>query len=301
MDALPEDLTYYAEPGPFTRLPDGVDAASLPRAVIPLVNIVQGLLIHRAWMKAYRYDPDPQRLGEEGLHSAEAMLARILALSSAPLADMRPPASRMIANCRHFATLLTALLRAKGVPARARCGFATYFEPGRYVDHWVAEYWHEADSRWRMADAQLDALQRGIIKPGFDPLDVPSDAFWVAGKAWQACRAREVDPELFGIADMWGDWYVSGNLCLDVASLNKIELLPWDAALIAPQLASTGDPQPLYDRMAAISLAASTRDARDVRHFYENTPEARLSDEAMRTIVQADAAGAGTGINPLAG
>jgi hypothetical protein len=130
---------------------------------------------------------------------------------------------------------------------------------------------------------------------------VPPSAFWIGGKAWQAIRHDGVDPNAFGIMDMWGDWYVSGNLCLDVASLNKIELLPWDARLIAPRIAdAVPDPQPVYDRMAAITLSASTRDARDVRHFYETTPEVQVSEAALTEIDEADRAGAGTGINPLA-
>jgi hypothetical protein len=262
---------------------------------------VQGVLIHRAWLKAYNIEVGPERFPEEGLHSVEAIIGRLEELRPGPINEPRPPVDRVLANCRDFSTLLAALLKRKGVPARARCGFAAYFEPGKYVDHWVCEYWHAEEGRWRMVDAQLDALQRGIIKPDFDPLDVPHSAFWLAGKAWQACRAGDADPDAFGIADMWGEWYVVGNLCLDVAALNRVELLPWDARIIAEQLSAVGDPPSLYDRMSAISLAASARDARDVRHFYETTPEVQVSATTLQEIAHADAQGAGTGANPLAG
>ena len=33
------------------------------------------------------------------------------------------PERRFVGNCRHFTVLLCAFLRARGVPARARCGF----------------------------------------------------------------------------------------------------------------------------------------------------------------------------------
>nr|WP_245939303.1 hypothetical protein [Actinacidiphila glaucinigra] len=33
-----------------------------------------------------------------------------------------------------------AFLRARGMGARARCGFATYFVEGRGLDHWITEY-----------------------------------------------------------------------------------------------------------------------------------------------------------------
>jgi len=295
-----EELAYYTATGPFTRL-DSVDAKSLPDLIIPLVNIVQGVLIHRGWLKAYNVEMAPERFPEEGLHSVEAIIRRAQELQPGPIEEPRSPAQRVLANCRDFSTMLATLLKLKGTPARARCGFATYFEPGRHVDHWVCEYWHAEEGRWRMVDAQLDALQRGIIKPDFDPLDVPHSAFWLAGKAWQKCRDGDANPDTFGIMDMWGEWYVVGNLCLDVAALNKVELLPWDARLIAGQLSAVGDPPSLYDRMAAISLAASTRDARDVRYFYETTPEVQVSEATLREIADADAKGVGTGANPLAG
>jgi transglutaminase-like putative cysteine protease len=43
----------------------------------------------------------------------------------------------------HFTLLLVALPRARGIPARARVGFGTYFEPGQFLDHRVAEWWNE--------------------------------------------------------------------------------------------------------------------------------------------------------------
>ena len=120
------------------------------------------------------------------------------------------------------------MLRAQGVAARARCGFGAYFEKGKFVDHWVTEYWNEAQKRWVLVDAQLDARQRELFKVTFDPLDVPRDQFLVAGDAWRLCRAARPIPMQFGILDMHGLWFVAGNLIRDVAALNNHEMLPWD-------------------------------------------------------------------------
>jgi hypothetical protein len=45
-------------------------------------------------------------------------------------------AKRLVGNCRDFSTMLCAMLRHQGVPARARCGFGAYFLPNHYEDHW---------------------------------------------------------------------------------------------------------------------------------------------------------------------
>ena len=186
--SLDEELRYYAAPGLLTSLP-GVDAASLPDDVAGLARVVQGGLLHRAWAPAYRVELPPERLSEEGLHSAEAMAACIRGLDGAGLTVERTPERRMIANCRHFATLMCALLRLKGIPARARCGFATYFEAGKYGDHWICEYWRADEQRWVMVDAQIDGLQRAVLKLDFDPLYVPPERFWNSCVAWLRCRA----------------------------------------------------------------------------------------------------------------
>jgi len=46
-------------------------------------------------------------------------------------------------------------MRHKGIPSRVRCGFANYFERGKHVDHWVAEYWLASEHRWLLVDAEL--------------------------------------------------------------------------------------------------------------------------------------------------
>ena len=95
---------------------------------------------------------------EQGFHGAEAMLVQAMTLDSVRIGEVRLPGKRVVSNCRHFSTMLCAFLRHKDFPARARCGFSAYFEPGKYVDHWVCEYWNSGEARWVQVDAQLDAL-----------------------------------------------------------------------------------------------------------------------------------------------
>ena len=85
------------------------------------------------------------------------------------VSDQKSPQDKMIGICRDFSVAAAALCREAGIPARARCGFATYFEPGKYIDHWVLEYWNEVEQRWVMVDPQLDELQRRTLRISFDP------------------------------------------------------------------------------------------------------------------------------------
>lgn len=287
----------YGQPAEMTDLaPHREAVAALPGDVPSLAAVVQGLLVHRAWAPMYGLQLPERRLREEGLRSASAMLSGVLRLSGAPLHEARPPEQRMIANCRHFATLLTALLRHRGVPARARCGFASYFEAGRHVDHWICEWWD--GGRWVQSDAQVDARQRDALQLPFDPLDLPAGAFLSGGQAWQRCRDGSLDPERCGIGDMWGLWFVGGDLMLDLASLNRIELLPWDPwdAGVEPGGEFTDAHLAMFDDAASVSGAG---DATALPELYGRYLVLEVPNALLERARAEDAQG-GVALNPIA-
>src|SRR5437763_9293200 len=90
---------------------------------------------------------EAERQHQRNLRPASAILGTALQLDDRPLGVARRLDRRVIGTCRHFAVLSCAFLRARNIPARARCGFATYFEAGRAVDHWITEYSHDQLAR----------------------------------------------------------------------------------------------------------------------------------------------------------
>lgn len=230
-------LEFYATPSPMTDPgPYASQLRALPKDVESLCKIVQGLIIHIYWAEQYGVKHTPGRQAEVQLRSICKQLDRIMELDPKPLTEARDPDRRLVGNCRDFTNLLTTMLRQHGIPARARCGFARYFDPSQYIDHWVCEYWNANQNRWVLVDAQMDALQTNALHLSFDPLDVPRDQFIVGGKAWQLCRSGQADPQTFGIMQLRGLWFVRGDFVRDVAALNKMELLPWDAWALADGL-----------------------------------------------------------------
>ena len=259
-------LDFYRTPvdlsaaGKHARLLTG-----LPRDVAELAKMVQGLLIHEHMTEAYGVKLPPERHAQAHVRPLEAMLDRIVAADPRPLSAARAPEGRYACVCRSFALLMVALLRSQGVPARARCGFGTYFEKGKGYDHWVAEYWREAEKRWVMVDAQIDDLQRRMFGIAIDTLDVKRDQFLVAGDAWRLCRAGKQDARNFGILNMWGYWFIASNVIRDIAALNNREMLPWDVwgamtqdesqvdfALIDRLAELTHDPDRHFDELQAL-------------------------------------------------
>jgi hypothetical protein len=270
---MTQDLSYYASPGRmtapgrFTGLLDG-----LPADLAGLCKLVQGLTVHIFWAERYGLTLPEERQAEVQLRTLERRLERILALDDLPLTEARPLEKKIVGNCRDFTLLLVSILRRQGIPARARCGFGTYFVPNHYEDHWVAEVWDSQQGRWKLVDAQLDAFQCNTLKIPFDPLDVPRDRFIVGGAAWQLCRSGAADPDDFGIFDMHGLGFVRGDFVRDVAALNKVELLPWDCwGIIEKPEENDPDDLAFLDRLAELT-AGEVPEAEAVRSLYQTDP-----------------------------
>ena len=224
-----EMLAYYAAPGELTATGElGDSLAGLPGDIPGLVKVVQGALIHVFWAERYGRPLSEEEKATVQVRSAQEKLRRLQQDNPAPLAQKRPLEKRQAGNCRDFSVLLTALLRRAGIPARARCGFGTYFMPDHYEDHWVVEYWRAESGRWVMVDSQLDEFQQKALKIDFNPLDMPRGKFIPGGEAYQMCRAGKADPDKFGIFEMHGMDFIRGDLVRDFLALNKVEILPWD-------------------------------------------------------------------------
>lgn len=266
-------LDFFAAPGPLTELTS--EQAAMIRAIAlgpeDLCRVAQGLLV--ASPGAVGAGLSELRMAERNTRPASALFGRALELAEmTPLSEPRPTERRVVGTCRHFAVLATAFLRAVHVPARARCGFATYFVPPRNVDHGIVEYWSDEQRRWIRTDPEyLDRTTPGQARTH----DLRDGEFLTAGEAWLLVRSGSQDAIDFGVfgTENWGAGEIRGNAMRDLASLaRKIEMLPWDEwgpmedsyndktgddfDLLIDQLAAAtddpdhGDLQRIYDQLA---------------------------------------------------
>jgi hypothetical protein len=251
-------FAFYASHGPMS---DPGEASALidplPHDVAALSRVIQGLGIYDVVARDfYGFEAPENRLAEIHLRPIAERLARIMELDDQPLHIAREPDRRALQRCNSFALMLVTLLRVKGVPARSRCGFGTYFNPPKFEDHWVCEYWDAQDRRWRLADPQIDDVWRRRLGIHFDTLDLPPAQFLTVSEAWRRCRSGEANEQQFGIsfAALRGLWFVAGGLVRDMAALNKMEMAPWDVWGAQP------GPEEKFDLALFDELAALTRD-----------------------------------------
>jgi Transglutaminase-like superfamily len=220
---LEPDIAAYArhsrwsDPG---SLGSHLDRLSADPVALP--EIVGGLVLHPFFA--------PTRpASAASLRRVADLLNAVLEHDNRPLDEAREPANRLIGTCRSYAILACAILRQHAIPARLRIGFANYFEPGHWEDHWVCEY-HDG-TVWRLLDAELSADVREQFGIAFDPADLPRQQFLAAGMAWQALRRGEYDPARFGVSflGLAGEWFVAGSVLRDLAALSMNEMMPWDS------------------------------------------------------------------------
>ncbi|MHB1929117.1 MAG: transglutaminase domain-containing protein [Acidimicrobiales bacterium] len=218
-------LLDYAVAGTLTGL-DAVPTEALATVAADAMSIcspVHALVVQPTDTDALGLPEE--RLTENQIRPVGELVTRLLALDPAPLNVGRDPGKRVVGTCRHFAVLSCALLRYRGIAARVRCGFATYFQHGHGVDHWITEYRDNDPGRGIRVDPEV--LGQAVVD---HPEDLEPGQFLTGGEAWLAFRRGDIDASLFGVygTENWGPGEIRGNAVKDLAALNKVEMLPWD-------------------------------------------------------------------------
>ena len=188
-------LEYYVNhsslstPGHHAVLLDAV-----PADPAGIARTVQGLLIYEHVADHFYGCRIPEaRRAESHIRPLEKIIDSVLALDRRSLAIPRPPEKRLVGICHHFMLLSLATFRHHGVPARGRGGFGAYFNPGKFEDHWVCEYWKADEARWALLDSQFDDVFVKNLDVRHNVHDVPRDQFLTASDAWRRCRAGELN------------------------------------------------------------------------------------------------------------
>ena len=268
----------HASAGLLTSLASIVSTAlsTIENEPVAICRPVHGLVIQPT--DAESLGLPAERSGENQLRPAAELVKVLLALDPAPLGEVREPSRRVVGTCRHFALLACALLRHRGIASRVRCGFATYFQAGQGLDHWIVEYLDDERGRWVRIDAEV--LGQEVVD---HPEDLRPGAFLTGVEAWSAFRRQEIDPATFGVygTENWGPGEIRGNAVKDLAALNKVEMLPWDEWGRMAQ-AYKGETGPDYDELLdTLAAVCATDDSTAIASLYAHD-DLRVPSELIR-------------------
>ena len=191
-----------------------------------------------------------------------------------PLTEPRPVTERVQGCCRDHTLFCVGALRAHGVPARSRVGFAGYFVDGWHHDHVVVEALF--DGRWRRFDAELDDGRPALPTPmDIGHCDVGSTGFVTAAQVWDGYRRGQLDPESYGVdptvPGLRGARFVFDEVIHEVAHRFGDELLLWDAwgRIGEPGAPVSEGDADWMDAIAALLLAADAGDEAAERALLE--------------------------------
>jgi hypothetical protein len=262
-------IDFYRRPGRTSDLGRHAELAlGFPADAEALGAIVRGLLIHNFDAKIRDLQLPAERMAHMQAVGAEAIVDNVISIAPGPLGIKRPANQRMVGFCYHFALLHCALLRATGTPARARCGFASYFAPRIWMDHWVTETWD--GHGWRLTDPQIG---RG---------DLTRDDFRDATTAWTQCRSGASVPSVYGNGELWGWDELRGSLVNDVAALSKVEVAGWywcDRIKVDPVDQPHDELDGSLDILARRAAAAESAEA--IRECFDLHPELQPPADAV--------------------
>lgn len=211
-----EILNHYLETGTYTFSGPYEDYfKSLPDDIAELSRLVCSQVIHRVTLKDGNSGANENliygdmtkfpwyrlRCDDDVLMTAAAMTTELFRLDTRGFTFDRAAQNKIVVTCRYVSVLMSAILKAKGIPCRSRSGFAPYLRIGSSVDHWINEYWDEKESRWVAIDADGFFDEQTL---GFNQYDIAKDKFDYAGKTWLDIRNGKTLGSHFIYADGMG-------------------------------------------------------------------------------------------------
>lgn len=207
---------HYLQTGTYTYAgPYAEHFKSLPEDIRELGNLICGQIIHRITLREgntnanadLRYGdmtrfPWYRMCCEDDIFlTSVAMCGELFRLDPRGIVADRAVEHKLVISCRYAAVLTASILKAKGIPARCRAGFAPYFTSGISADHWITQYWSDAEQRWITIDTDAFFLEGEVP---FDQYDMPLSCFDFAGPSWLAVRNGKEDGKRFVYADGLG-------------------------------------------------------------------------------------------------
>ena len=259
-----DELEYFAAPGSTTQLGRHAGlAAELPSDPGALGKIVRAWCCTTGWRRCARrrtHARARRHAGHRRSDDARSHLGTQLGPVAGEASCAAPDGTRSSATTSRCCTARCSE-HSGSHPAPDAGSWATP-GAGKWIDHWVVEYWD--GHNWHLHDPQL----------GRD--DLTDDEFRNAADAWKLCRSGDADPAIHGNGELWAWDEFRGSLVNDVGALNKVEVGGWywcDLLKVEP----LDEPHPSVDARLDVfaDLASDVDGSRNLHEAFERAPAIR--------------------------
>jgi hypothetical protein len=246
---------------------------NLPDSLQELCSLIKSQFVHPyAELPKYREQIPKERWNESLTYpTVKSILEGLLSYDSRGLVEGRKPEGRLVVGCRHNAILLVSILKYRGIPARVRCGHATYIIPEFHVSHTICEVWNDNDKRWMLVD------------PSMDMVDFSREKFDISNDLWLKMQKGEIDPNLYGIPRRYtGLVSIVAKVCSDLASILGTEYPIFQYAPIL-DYSFENDNQltaghiETINKISELMKSIDAENLSKLNEIYNNTPEIQIT------------------------
>ena len=251
----------FTDPGEYEYL-----YKDLPESLSELCSIVKSQFIHVYEELPQYSDQIPKERWNESLTmypTVQSILKSLLSYDSGGLVKDRKVGNRLVLACREYAMLLASILKYRGIPARLRCGFATYLNPGSYTSHLICEVWNKNEKRWMLVD------------PSKDMVDFGRDQFELGNDAWLKMQNNEIDEKLYSMMGQPGKVIITIALCHDIAAILGSEYLIYQHSPILASVFQNKLTEKDMEMLSRVSESMKVIDADNLsklQEIYNSTP-----------------------------
>ena len=201
-------LEFYASQSSFTD--PGRNSSmfeGLPKSAEEICTIIDGICLD--YDERWKYPIQNERWLETNNRYVDEFLdsIRVLNKKLPTVLEARPADERMMTSVSHVATMCVSMLRYVGIPARKRVGFIPAGEG--FTLYEIVEYFEDGQVK------KLDPARKG-------------EGFVRAAQAFADFRAKKMCPCKLNCAEKKGKAVAVAALMLDLAAVNKNEMLGWD-------------------------------------------------------------------------
>jgi len=258
----------FTDPGEYVYL-----YKNLPDSLPELCSLIKSQFIHPfSELPNYSQQIPKERWNEMANYpTVKSILKGLVTYDSRGFVKDRKPEDRLVLGCREYAILLASVLKHRGIPARVRCGHASYLIPGFHASHTICEVWNEKEKRWMLVD------------PGLNMIDFSRDKFDFSNDLWLKMQKGEIDPNIYMAPPNYtGLVSILGKIPNDLASILGTEYTIYQCAPILDDAFKNNNQLPaeqieILNTICELMKLLDAVNLSKLQDIYNNTPQIQIS------------------------